>query len=100
MNKLFTSLVAFALATVATLFQGYRKAVAVLAAAALSLSAPALAQLHEVETVLGTVSFSETGGVSIPVDATISSGLGVWFAYFAIGCVVAFVMYITRFRRK
>ena len=64
-----------------------------------SLSASALAQLHEVETVLGTVSFSEAGAVAIPVDTTITSGVGIWFALFAIGVVIALLMRLVRFRR-
>ena len=90
----------FAVAVVYAAFSPVRRFAAVLAAMfGLSLSSSALAQLHEVETVLGTVSFADTGAVTIPVDATITSGLGIWFALFAIGVVIALLMRLVRFRR-
>ena len=88
------------LAAVAFFGRCRRLAAGVIAAVSASIVSPVLAQLHEVETLLGTVSISDTGGVTIPVDATITSGVGIWFVLFAIGVVVVLLTLLMRFRRK
>ena len=95
-------LFAFLAAIIASPFVACRRLFVAGAAAvfALSLSVPAFAQLYEQETILGTISMSETGVVTIPVDATISSGIAIWFALFVIGVFVALITYLRMFRRK